>query len=182
MPSLPKEIWKAIPGYDGQYEASSLGRIRSVDWLQEYFVNGKLRQRATRGKILATSICKGYVATSIKDKTKRVHHLVMLAFVGPMPAGKQVNHKDGNKANNRRNNLEYETPNGNLLHAVRLGLKKGQRGEKSHLAKLTEKQVREIRRLYATRQFTLSKLGRLYQVHYSTISNVISGKRWRHTH
>jgi hypothetical protein len=73
-----------------------------------------------------------------------VHRLVADAFLGRIPAGFEVNHKDGNKDNNGVDNLEIFTSEANLQHAREHGLIP-MRGEASHLAKLTEREVREIR-------------------------------------
>src|SRR5262245_66243283 len=104
------ERWRLIPGCSW-YEASDHGRIRSV----RHPYRGKSEcVRTHQGKLLKPfSDRNGYwhVATSIDGKvtTRMVHQLVMLAFVGPPPAGHETNHRDGVKANNCLENLEYVT-------------------------------------------------------------------------
>jgi hypothetical protein len=78
-----------------------------------------------------------------------VHHLVAEAFIGPMPPGQEVNHVDADKANNRAENLEYQTPSGNIFHAYRSGAKRPVVGVRHPSAVLTEGDVLEIRRLHA---------------------------------
>ncbi len=115
------EIWKSIPGYEGYYEVSTEGRVRSVAriavgrW-------GTCRRQATI--LTPTPNGKGYlqVRFSIDGKKSKplVHRLVAAAFV-PNPCGlPQINHKDGNKANNCVANLEWCTASENALHRGRV--------------------------------------------------------------
>lgn len=117
------EVWKPIPGYEECYEASSLGRIRS------------LPRRTTGGRVLKQYVNKrnGYCYVSMcRDgniKTMRVHKLVYNAFHGnELPYGYDVEHLidhiDGNKANNRIENLEAVTQSENQKRAFALGLQK----------------------------------------------------------
>lgn len=109
---MEKEIWKDIPKYEGIYEISNYGRIKNKK-------TGKLKsQRNT---------FKGYLQVGLSnkgDKTFRVHRLVAEAFI-PNPNNlPQVNHKDGNKKNNRVDNLEWISNYDNMQHAIKLGLTK----------------------------------------------------------
>lgn len=92
------EIWKPIPGYEGRYWASNLGRIKS------------------RRKILKTHYSEsGYEKVSLYKHGKKVHRLVMAAFEGEKPYPEfEVNHKDGDRSNNKLDNLEYVTHYENL--------------------------------------------------------------------
>lgn len=113
---LQTEIWKPIPGYEGFYEASSIGRIRGVQW----------SPRLAAGIPIKPRINKQYLVVCLsKEKVRKwiyVHQLIALAFLGPRPEGRQVNHKDGAKLNNRLSNLEYLTHKQNMEHAARSGL------------------------------------------------------------
>lgn len=113
------EIWKTIPGYEELYEASNLGRIRS---LPRATTNGRVLKLYCNSK-------NGYMYVSLsKDnvqKSRRVHRLVMAAFNG-LNDGLQVNHLNGNKADNRIDNLEYCTQSENMKHAYIAGLEKPQ--------------------------------------------------------
>lgn len=128
------EIWKTIPGYEGRYEVSTFGRIRS-------FQKGVKKPVLNRG---------GYFIVGLYDSsgrriTKTVHRLVMLTFCGP--DARTVNHKDGNKANNRLENLEYMTVKENIQHAHHIGLCSKTFGEKHWRAKLSDAQVVEMAKM-----------------------------------
>lgn len=117
------EIWKDIQGYEGLYQVSSLGRVRSMDRWRRNGTNGYIQ----RGRILSQEVSKcGYnmVKLSINGKARGllVHRLVAIAFV-PNPQNKeQVNHIDGCKQNNNVNNLEWATQSENIIHAHKEGL------------------------------------------------------------
>lgn len=101
---MEEEIWKDIPGYEGVYQASNLGRIRGVDRID---VGG----RKWKGKVLSQCVCRGYKKVGLNyariNKQCAVHRLVALAFI-PNPNGyEQINHKDENPANNMVENLEW---------------------------------------------------------------------------
>lgn len=111
------EQWQSIPGYEGLYEVSDRGRVRSLDRTVEHAVNG---HRSIKGRVLSqTGVIKGLgykkVALS-KDgeiRTKTVHALVMLAFVGHRPPGMDVCHYNGDPSDNQLENLRYDTRKAN---------------------------------------------------------------------
>lgn len=117
------EQWKDIPGYEGRYQVSDQGRVRSLDRYVEYSDG---RRRAHPGKILAaTHTTKGYAYVDLgagRGTRRYVHVLVASAFFAKPVGVVEVNHKDGVKANNQLSNLEYVSHRENLEHAVRTGL------------------------------------------------------------
>ena len=140
-----KEIWKDIKGYKGKYQVSNIGRVKRLSrrmkterWIK------KVGRNTTKEKILS-SIKKsiGYTQVNLGKKGKMrvylIHRLVGEAFI-PNPENKsQINHKDGNKSNNRIDNLEWVTPRENDLHSYRVlghtGWTKGRFGRKHPTSK-----------------------------------------------
>lgn len=120
MTSSP-EVWKDIPGYEGAYQASTLGRIRSVDRVRtsRNRYTGLPYERRFKGQILRPGqFCKsGHVSVVLGRGTagKPVHQLIMQTFVGPCPKGMEVLHKNGNPKDNRLENLRYGTRRENIL-------------------------------------------------------------------
>jgi hypothetical protein len=169
------EEWRNIPGVYG-YQASSLGRIRRV-------VGG---QGARAGRIRNPSLnhC-GYLTAALQKDGKRqgsslIHCHVAAAFLGPCPEGYEVNHINGDKADNRACNLEYVTHQGNMDHAFRINARKNTaRGERSGTSKLTANQVREIRKLHALGQ-TRYAIAKRYGLNWTTVNATVNRTTWKH--
>jgi len=128
------EIWKPIPTFDGVYEASSTGKIRSLNRIVFHTSRwGKRQSQPISGKVLKPELTKaGYLQVSLstagKHRQYSVHGLVAAAFLGLRPKGFQVNHKDENRTNNFVSNLEYVTPKQNNNygnHNLRISIRKG---------------------------------------------------------
>lgn len=113
-----------IPNFE-LYEASNLGRIRSVDRLILQNFRGKMYRRFMKGKIIKPSIQNGgYQIVWLRKKNKThallVHKLVAMTFLCENSNGLDINHKDGNKLNNNVNNLEYLSRSENIKHSYRV--------------------------------------------------------------
>ena len=119
------ENWKEITDYEGLYEVSDLGRVRSLDHLVPC-KGGKTRM--VKGSIRKPQYNrKGYMIVVLskngKLKTFTVHQLVAQAFIPNFQIGTELNHKDGDTKNPRLTNLEISNPSHNQFHAVRIGLR-----------------------------------------------------------
>lgn len=115
---MEKEIWKDIPGYEGYYQASTLGRIRSLD--RDVFNRGAKRHLKRKIRV-ASPDSDGYLGLLLSkggvNKSFRVNRLIALTFI-PNPESKtEVNHKDLNKRNNRVENLEWCSRKENERHS-----------------------------------------------------------------
>lgn len=130
------EVWKDIPGYDGIYQVSNLGKIKICEHIIYTKENVLIK---VKERIMKTYITRGYeqVILQKKGKTKhyQVHRLIAEAFI-PNPHNKpQVNHINGIKTDNRIENLEWCTQRENQLHAYKNGLQKPQKGIENILSK-----------------------------------------------
>lgn len=122
------ELWTAIPGYDGFYEVSNYGNVRSLTRFVPY---GRHKGMTYTGRDIKLFISGKYLSVKLSragvTKTTYVHELVLLAFEGQRPdlgARCEIRHLDGDKLNNALSNLKYGTVNENIadrkLHAIGL--------------------------------------------------------------
>ncbi|MDU0602411.1 NUMOD4 domain-containing protein [Pseudomonas aeruginosa] len=181
-----EEIWKEIPGFNGQYWASNLGRIRSSAQIVRHCPKKQWRPRTIPERILKmTDTAYGYKSVELKDNGNRrrmlVHRLVAMAFIENADGLPHVNHIDANKLNNRPENLEWVTHKQNMAHAARMGLMVSNSGPgmESPAAKLTDDSVREIKRRLAAGEGPAS-IARNYPVTPSAISEIKAGRSWSH--
>lgn len=119
------ETWKAIPGYEGLYEASDGGQVRSIERFARI---GRGEGYLRRFPSLIRSLQRdpsGYLRVTLKVGRKArshlVHHLVLDSHVGPRPAGMECRHLNGNPADNRLENLQWGTSSENSFDVVRHG-------------------------------------------------------------
>lgn len=166
-----QEQWKAIPGYPG-YEVSDQGRIKSYKYPADMKTNTPriIKVRKSRGYFVVTLWKEG------KPFTFGVHRLVLLAFVGPCPPGNEGCHGDGNRVRNHLDNLRWDTKKGNGADVRRHGSLKG---TKHPAHKLTEFQVIQIREM-AAQGISVTKLGKIFSVTPSCISQIKLRQHWRH--
>lgn len=162
---------KDFPGY----AVSQDGKIWSC------WVKGPLSRLADRWKELKlTAASRGYLIVCLqhnnKRHTKRVHRLVLEAFVGPCPKWMECRHLDGNPANNLLSNLKWGTKKENGEDTVRHGT--STKGERHGQSKLTSDQVRNIRLSYAKESWTQKQLATKYGVTQGTICAILTRRRW----
>ena len=164
------ELWRPIPGYDGIYEASDQGRVRS--WR-----NGRWG-RNHWPKVLKTSgNGRGYEQLTLvrpdgKHQKTTVHACVAAAFLGPRPEGDEVCHQDGNGMDSRLANLRYDSPAKNQADKVSHGTHN--RGVRHYRTSLTEDDVQEIRRSYAAGQASQSQLGAKFGLTQPTVWAIVN--------
>lgn len=176
--SLPGEEWRPVAGYEGYYEVSSMGRVKSMartidasDGSQRRY-RTKIMTPKSRGEYLFTILSKG-----LRYEKISVAREVAKAFHGPPKPREEVNHKDGNKHNNSSRNLEWMTKSENATHSHRVLLKNVREQKYNH--KLTDENVLLGRRLFAAGQATYSSLGRMFGTSHVAIRNAIVGKSWK---
>ncbi len=183
MNIIHDEVWKDIPDYEGYYQCSNMGRVRSLD---RHYYNSRGRKRYHAGVIIRQNTDpQRYKQVGLHkngvSKTFRVHVLVMLCFVGERQGDDVINHKDGDKDNNSVENLEYCSQSHNMYHAHSTGLIKiiGKKGEANNSSKLLDWQVSEVRTLHSQGATQIS-LALKFNVSKSLISSIVRGESWRH--
>ena len=168
-PKTAAEKWARLQQFP-DYEVSNRGQVRHHDKMMSTWANSD-------GYRMVTLRAPGI------EKKARVHRLVAMAFCDGHRPGLEVNHKNGDKTNNHADNLEWVTTQENVIHSFRLGLRvpNVMLGEKNPGAKLTENDVRDIRR-HAAEPYRgmFSELARRFGVSDSTIRAVVTRKCWRH--
>ena len=173
------EIWKDIGGYEGSYQVSNMGRVRSVDRVVT-FKDGSMRK--FKGKVLKPYLGKGYERVMLCNENgainKTVHRLVLEAFKPHVNMNDlEVNHMDGDKLNNHLSNLEWVTARDNILHAHDIGLMSNI-GERNPNAKLSEADVLEILQRLDNGELQRD-IGSDYGVNDGCISMIKRGHNWR---
>jgi hypothetical protein len=174
LPFESEETWRPAPGWEGRYEVSDHGRVRriapGVGAKVGYILKPGPHPQGYRTVYLS-------LAPGVR-KTVTVHKLVATAFLGPCPPGHEVNHKDGDKTNNRATNLEWVTHVANIQHAMAAGLMANRaRGQRNGNGRLTDAQVAEIRALQGRESVT--ETAKRYGIHPSTVSHIRLGDRRR---
>ena len=152
---MEEEIWKPIKDYEGLYEVSSIGRVRS---LGREIIDSKGRKQCFKERILKLQYDRyGYLYVPLRNRDNRkkfkVHRLVAEAFIPNPDNLPQINHIDGNKDNNKVENLEWCTNKYNVLHAHETGLNWTEKHRKRsslecNFRKLTIEQVSYIREAF----------------------------------
>lgn len=161
---LPHEIWRDVLDYEGFYQVSNMGRLKSLHYGKSTILNPSM---ASDGYKNVTLTLNG------KKKYFRLHVLVARAFI-PNPDNKPcVNHIDGDKSNNRADNLQWVTHSENTRHAYNKGLAKS--ACEHHYAKFTPQQIQKIRDIYIPydSEFGASALARKLNVNVKTVQKIV---------
>lgn len=168
-----KEKWKDVIGYEGKYQVSNYGQVKSLASID---VNGKLR----RGKLMAPQDTARYpkvVFKRGKPTMKYIHRLVLEAFSGPCPPNCEARHLDGNRLNNSLINLEWGTRKDNQADRIKHGT--DMRGENHPNTTLKTGQVVQVRSLSGL-GWTYKELAEEFGVSIPAIGRIVRRESWSH--
>ena len=161
-----KEVWRDVAGYEGLYQISNKGRLKST------------KRHGTLGGIIKLYCHNGYMQTGLYKngigEMKKIHQLVLTAFSGPMPDGMCCRHLNGNPSDNRIQNLKWGTPKENAEDTKRH--ERTNRGERNGMAKLTEHDVIAIRNMSGTH----GKIAKRFGISSTAVCMIKSKRRWKH--
>lgn len=163
-------IWKAVVGYEGRYEVSDLGEVRSLDKGNRKGI--MLKQGSSGVGYKAVDLSKDGVAVRT-----RVHKIVLEAFVGPCPAGMECCHDDNDRANNRLSNLRWDTKKNNMKDREKAG--NTLRGTRHNMAIIDEQKAREIKAMLAAGKMP-TEIARTLGVGRNIVANIKYNKVWSH--
>lgn len=176
------EVWKDIPNYEGLYQASDFGQIKSFDASQK--INNKwggITTRVINGSILKHIVIDGYHYVNLyknrKSRRYSVGGLILSSFIGPMPVGMERCHNDGVKSNNTLLNLRYDTHLENITDKIKHGTYFV--GEQCTSSKLTECQVIDIRTRRNSGE-TAKSIADDFNVNPIAVRRVCTGVTWKH--
>lgn len=176
MESVAEEF-RPVIGFEDKFEVSNLGRVKALPWEQRHWCGRTIPQPARFVNL--TKHTGGYRIVTLRNGTKKyyVHRLVMEAFVGPAN-DRDVNHIDGDKTNNRLDNLEYCDRLHNVRHAIATGLQDNS-GEGNGMHKYTAQQITAAHRL-VQQGANHQQASRATGVSAGMIQQVCRGARWKH--
>lgn len=166
-----EEIWKDIKNFEGHYQVSNLGRVKSIKF--------------SNYRIMKTKLCHGYpqVGLRLLNKPRKfmyIHRLLGIHFLDNPNNYEEINHKDGNRSNNNLTNLEWCSSSQNIKHSFdKLG-KQPRWGEKCNFAKLTKNEVLKIKDLLNNTELTQKEIGKRFGVGQQQISRIKNKVRWSH--
>jgi hypothetical protein len=171
------EQWRSIAGFYGFYEVSDLGRVRSLDRI----VPRGNHTKTIRGVVLRPGPMRGYLFVNIardgEVKNRKIHHLVLETFIGPCPEGHECRHHNGNRADNRLENLSWGTPMQNNEDKTRHGSHPV--GERNGSAKLNVEKVLAIRSAVASGR-TYKDVASEFGINHHYVGRIVKGTSWSH--
>lgn len=184
--SYISEIWKDLP-FSPRHQVSNMGNVRRKSYVEEYMSRGVPRSRKIKAREMSKrKHDRGYLRASIGGKDYYIHRLVAELFIG-IPIGKEVNHKNSDRTDNRLVNIEVVTRAENIQHSYAYG--KGYEGQKKRIpkisgsnnyyAKFTEKQVEEIRKKHRD-GISPKQLRKEYSIKKGRLDSILYYDSWKH--
>lgn len=174
------EEWKDIQGYEGYYQVSNLGRVKSVSRTR---LGNKKSVISVPEKILKGGITRGYrtviLCIDSKIKSFSIHRIVANAFIDNPYNKSQVNHIDGIKLNNTVDNLEWTTAQENTQHAWDNGLSRSVKGSDHPFSKLSMYEVIELRKIINSVIYSQRTIANVYNIDQAIISRLKNNKIYK---
>jgi hypothetical protein len=175
-----EEIWKDIIEYEGSYQVSNLGRVKSLLKFRGNRNGGYFqKERILKPGKYKTGYSYVILYQNKVTKVFKIHRLVAQAFILNPENKREVNHINGIKFHNQLENLEWCTPSENRIHAYKTKLRRSNEGEQNNNVKLTQIQVDEIRQKYIPRKHSIYKLAKEYNISSSQIFVIVNHKSWK---
>lgn len=170
------EMFKDVPGYEGLYKVSNIGNVLSIN---RSVVAPRNSRRIIPNKLLKKQKIKGYLYVFLcrcgKRKQYGVHQLVASAFIGKKPEGLECCHFNGDRQDNRSENLRYDTRKNNISDNVRN--RTIARGERQGLSILTESVVISIKKFISS-GLSCSKIAKLLNIKISAVKDISAKRTW----
>lgn len=182
---LNKEEWRDIPGYEGYYQASTRGRLKSLTRIICLKANGrqKAHKKEIRARLLKFNLDNTYLLVSLnkngKSKIFTVHELTALTFIGPRPNGKKgenIRHIDNNPHNNHYRNLAYSSSKRNHVDKNKSDTRNY--GERNNTTKLSFQDVGKARKLKATIALSNKCISEMFNISPPAMFDILKGKNW----
>ena len=178
-----EEIWKDIDGYEGYYQISNRGRVKSLTRKTKYQnTTRKLKEKIKSAFISTTGYERVELSRDNSNKKYNVHRLVATAFIPKIEGKEFVNHINGIKTDNRVENLEWCSCSENELHAYRIGLAKNSEKQRKAVSKYAkENRVKPIIQLGIDGSFikewkSAIEASEKLKIGNKTISNCVTGR------
>jgi len=166
------KIWKDIEGYEGLYQISNLGNVKSL------IANMNRRKRLLKAKFEKDNYAYVSLYKNKIAKNKKIHRLVAQHFISNPENKLEVNHKNGIKTDNRVDNLEWCTRSENVNHAIINNFYKNS-GENNYNSKFSQNQINIIRKKYKNGGISITCLAKEFNISISGMSNIINHKRYK---
>lgn len=175
---IEEEIWKDIVGYEGYYQVSNKGRVKSLGRKGSGCCLFDRIKKITKSKDKTHYDSFGLCING-KSKSFMIHRVIAIHFIPNPESKKEVNHIDGNKSNNSISNLEWVTPSENIYHGLKLGIMNTANGLTKPNVRFSRQDVVEIKKRIIKGDLGVN-IAKDYGVNKVLIYNIKSGRTWKH--